>query len=43
VVLMWAQPAGPGPEGVLLAVLCAARLLPGRAAVPLLVAGFVVV
>jgi signal transduction histidine kinase len=43
VALMWVQPDGPGPEGVLLAILCAARLLPGRAAVPVLVAGFVVV
>lgn len=42
VVLMWAQPNGPGPEGVLLAVLCVARLLPVRAAIPVLVVGFVI-
>jgi signal transduction histidine kinase len=43
VALMWAQPDGPGAECVLVAVLCAARLLPVRVAVPLLVAGFAVV
>ncbi len=40
--LMWAQPHGPGAEGLLLAILCIARLLPGRVAVPLLVSAFVV-
>jgi signal transduction histidine kinase len=39
--LMWVQPDGPGPEGALLAVLCVAVLVPRRAAVPVLVVGFV--
>ncbi len=43
VALMWAQPGGPGAECVLVGLLCAARLLPGRAAVPLLVVSFAVV
>ena len=43
VALMSVQPGGPGAECVLVGVLCAARLLPGRAAVPLLVAGFAAV
>jgi signal transduction histidine kinase len=42
VVLMWAQSNGPGAEAVLLAVVCAVRLLPRRAAVPVLVIAFVV-
>jgi signal transduction histidine kinase len=42
VALMWVQPTGPGSAGVLLAALCIARLLPGRAAVPALVIAFAV-
>jgi signal transduction histidine kinase len=42
VALMAVQPDGPGAAGVLLAALCIARLLPVRAAVPLLVVAFVV-
>jgi signal transduction histidine kinase len=41
--LMWVQPSGPGAECMLLAILCVARLLPVRIAVPLLVVGFVAV
>jgi signal transduction histidine kinase len=41
VALMWAQPNGPGAEGVLLGVLCVARLLPVKAAIPVLVVAFV--
>jgi signal transduction histidine kinase len=41
VALMCVQPAGPGPAGMLLAVLCVARLLPVRVGVPVLVVGFV--
>ncbi len=40
--LIWAEPQGPGAEGVLLGVVCAARLLPRRASVPVLVIAFVV-
>ena len=42
VALMWVQPGGPGAEGVLLGILCVARLLPVKAAIPLLLGGFVV-
>ena len=41
VALMSVQPDGPGAEGVLLGVLCVARLLPVKAAIPVLVGGFV--
>ncbi len=41
VALTWAQPNGPGAEGVLLGVLCVARLLPVKAAIPVLVVAFV--
>jgi signal transduction histidine kinase len=41
VALMWVQPDGPGAEGVLLGVLCVARLLPVKAAIALLLGGFV--
>jgi signal transduction histidine kinase len=40
VVLMVVQPDGPGAEGVLLGVLCVARLLPARVATPLLLVAF---
>jgi signal transduction histidine kinase len=40
-VLTWLQPDGPGPECVLLGVVCVARLLPDRIAVSLLVVVFV--
>jgi signal transduction histidine kinase len=42
VALVWAQPGGPGAVGVLVGVVCLARLLPVRAAVPVLVVAFVV-
>ncbi len=41
IVLMCVQPKGPGAEAVLLGVLCVARVLPRRAAVPVLVVAFV--
>jgi signal transduction histidine kinase len=41
--LTLAQPGGPGAEALLVAVLCLARLLPGRAAIPVLVVSFVAV
>ena len=40
VVLMLLQPDGPGPEGVLLGVLCVARLLPAKVATPALLVAF---
>ncbi len=42
VVLTWVQPYGPGAVAVLVGVLFAARLLPRRAVVPVLVITFVV-
>jgi signal transduction histidine kinase len=42
VVLMVAQPSGPGSVGVLFGVLMVARRLPGRAGVPLSVAAFLI-
>jgi signal transduction histidine kinase len=42
VVLMWAQPAGPGSIGVLLGMLVVARRLPGQAGVALSVITLVV-
>jgi signal transduction histidine kinase len=40
VVLMVVQPDGPGAEGVLLGILCVARLLPAKVATPLLLVAF---
>jgi signal transduction histidine kinase len=40
VVLMLVQPDGPGAEGVLLGVLCVARLLPPKVATPALLVAF---
>jgi signal transduction histidine kinase len=41
IALLCLQPHGPGAAGMLVAVVCAARLLPRRAVVPVLVTAFV--
>lgn len=42
-VLTWLQPGGPGAVGLVVAIVYLARLVPRRAAIPLVVVGFVAV